>query len=475
MKAETIVNLSDQKVNLIIDLTAGELGSRISAEEAVNVCRYLQECANEAIKIALLAWLLQHECHDDIVIRDGKNYRFKCVSNKEILTRFGVINVPRRLYQQDNGGETYVPLDEAWGMIDQFATNDVRETLLYTSAYLSPGEIVPILQKVSSFTCSRTAIQNVINEFGEQLNESENDVLKTVRDNEEHPVEDTRSFVASIDGANVRLNVGGAKKGRPTERPKGDESMSRETASCYKNAMVGVISEYGETPVKQASDDCTPERLNAVYVAQMPEENAVDFKQKFEAEVVAALEKLPSDIPNIILNDGGRNLWSYIDSTTLFDDFEKLIDFHHVREHISTTAEGIFGKDSQDGRDWYHKMEGLLLSYDDGAARVIRSIEYYLDKEKRDSNRQKLIQSGLTFMNNNAHRMEYKRFRDNGWAIGSGPVEAACKSIVKLRMCRNGMRWSVTGGQVILTMRSIVKSNRWEQFWKTINNFTQTI
>jgi len=47
----------------------------------------------------------------------------------------------------------------------------------------------------------------------------------------------------------------------------------------------------------------------------------------------------------------------------------------------------------------------------------------------------------------------------------SGPVEGACKNIVKQRLCRSGMRWSIPGGQTILTLRSIVKSNRWTDFW----------
>ena len=48
----------------------------------------------------------------------------------------------------------------------------------------------------------------------------------------------------------------------------------------------------------------------------------------------------------------------------------------------------------------------------------------------------------------------------------SDPVEAACKSIVKTRLCRSGMRWSRPGGQRILHLRCFIKSNRWDEFWK---------
>ncbi len=61
--------------------------------------------------------------------------------------------------------------------------------------------------------------------------------------------------------------------------------------------------------------------------------------------------------------------------------------------------------------------------------------------------------------------MEYARYAEKGWPIGSGVIEAACKAVVKQLMCRSDQRWSIKGGQAILNLRSIVKSNRWDGFW----------
>ena len=66
--------------------------------------------------------------------------------------------------------------------------------------------------------------------------------------------------------------------------------------------------------------------------------------------------------------------------------------------------------------------------------------------------------------------MQYANYAENGWPIGSGVIEAACKSVVKQRMCRSGQRWSIKGGQAVLNLRAIVKSNRWEGFW---NEYTK--
>ena len=66
--------------------------------------------------------------------------------------------------------------------------------------------------------------------------------------------------------------------------------------------------------------------------------------------------------------------------------------------------------------------------------------------------------------------MRYAEFPAvRGLPIGSGPVEAACKSLIKTRLCRSGMRWSKDGGQAVLDLRTYVKSNRWDSFWKHIN------
>ena len=72
-----------------------------------------------------------------------------------------------------------------------------------------------------------------------------------------------------------------------------------------------------------------------------------------------------------------------------------------------------------------------------------------------------------TFFRRNKHRMSYACFGQRGLPIGSGPVEAACKSIVKTRLCRSGMRWLRQGGQRILDFRCHVKSGLWKGFWDT--------
>ncbi len=66
--------------------------------------------------------------------------------------------------------------------------------------------------------------------------------------------------------------------------------------------------------------------------------------------------------------------------------------------------------------------------------------------------------------------MKYYDFNKRGLPIGSGPIEAAAKTIVRQRMCRSGMSWSCEKGQYVLTVRAYVKSGLWDKVWEQYIN-----
>lgn len=90
---------------------------------------------------------------------------------------------------------------------------------------------------------------------------------------------------------------------------------------------------------------------------------------------------------------------------------------------------------------------------------------YRLKSNQLKGERRKDLLAARRFFRNNVHRIKYSWFHERGLPVGSGVVEAACKSVVKARMCRSGMRWTHGGGQTILSLRILIKSNRWEACW----------
>lgn len=430
----------------------------LTPEVAADVSQGLQEATLSSAREGYRTFLESYDVKKKPIQINDTTYRWKFSSSKEIMSVFGLIEISRHLYQPDRGGESYIPLDEMWDMEDEYATPEVREAALFTLSHVTPSETAKILKKCATFPLSATAIQSIAERTGTFIESHEKELNAAIRQEEEVPAR-TKSLVLSMDGVNVLLREPGPCKGRPKERP--DLKLKDKEPTSYRNAMVGSISFYGEVPPEEKS----PERLKTLYVSHMPEERAITFKQRFEDEVKEVEKKGGADSIRVALCDGSRSLWKYIDSNPLYEGYEKLLDFYHTSEHLSNAAEALFGKGLPEAKRWYKKWYEKLKTEEGAAGALLRSIDYYQDTRTLSRSRLKNVQKEKTYFKRNKKRMKYAEFRKRGLPIGSGVVEAACKSVVKTRMCRSGMRWSREGGQHILHLRNYNKSDRWDSFW----------
>ena len=123
------------------------------------------------------------------------------------------------------------------------------------------------------------------------------------------------------------------------------------------------------------------------------------------------------------------------------------MDCCHALEHLSLAAEALFGKGPKEALQWFEQYTTVLIEEDDGARRVLRSIDYYGTTRPLSTSRREAFNHQRTFFANNVRMMTYAQFRRRGLPIGSGPVEAACKTLIKQRFCRSGMRWTCEGGK----------------------------
>ena len=103
---------------------------------------------------------------------------------------------------------------------------------------------------------------------------------------------------------------------------------------------------------------------------------------------------------------------------------------------------------------------------------LLKEFELSLNNKKLGSSKKGIISSAITYFTNQKPRMQYAKYRGDNLPIGSGITEAACKTIVKHRLCSSGMRWKDKGASVVLKLRCLDKSNRWELFWDKINQYS---
>ena len=433
----------------------------LSPEVAHALTLGITEAATAASRVVFKALLESKDVRCAEVVVGEETFRFKCLSGKAFLSFWGPEEVTRALYQNADDTRTVAPLDAAWGMQDHFMVAEVREASGFAHAQMPSEEAQTLFEKCALFHPHRTQIKRLSREMGKFIDAHRAELDKRIRDEEELPP-GVCALAVSMDGANVLMREPGGKRGRPAERPM---EMRQSEDTAYRNAMVGTVTLYGAVP----EGEKTPERLSTRYVARMPEENALRFKSQLEAEVVSVLRKLPPEIPKVFLCDAARSIWNYRKQSDLFRTFEPLVDCCHALEHLSLVAEAVFGKGAKEAIQWFERYATVLIEQDDGARRVLRSMDYYARARSLSASQRTAYNQQRKFFANNASRMTYAQFRRRGLPIGSGPVEAACKTLIKQRLCQSGMRWSSEGGQAILDLRAYIKSGRWNSMWKHYN------
>lgn len=429
----------------------------LTPETLVGLIADLKGAFDEAALLALKKTVLQFEERSDVVEHEGRQHRFKLVSEKEWLTPFGLARVPRRYFQADAGGKGVVPLDVRSGMVDRYLTPDIEELCAFTAAHLVPSEVASFLAKVLPQAPSTKAIKRVIEDAGSFAEESGVEIEEALR--KEAPLSRGGDvLVQSWDGVNTPLREAGVKTGRKPQRPgvrDGDQAPT-----VWREAGVAAISIYGRDEEGKAV------RLDTRYLARMPEPGMVTLLAQQE-RVVQPLLKGRKLREVVLLCDGKRAIWDAAKKLSSYPRATCILDFFHATEQLSKAAEALFGKKSIPGKRWYETYRERLRDEDRGAQAAIRSLEYHATKLRRGSARRKTVRRVIRYFRRNLSKMAYADFRARGLPIGSGPVEAACKTVVGARLKRSGMRWSRTGGQYVLNLRVHVLSNRWEVFWKT--------
>jgi len=88
----------------------------------------------------------------------------------------------------------------------------------------------------------------------------------------------------------------------------------------------------------------------------------------------------------------------------------------------------------------------------------------------KDSAQPADLEREVNYFRNNAERMRYADFRKRGMFVGSGVVEAGCKTVVGQRLKRSGMHWTIRGSNAIIAPRCLIFSGHWEDFWGSSRN-----
>jgi hypothetical protein len=167
-----------------------------------------------------------------------------------------------------------------------------------------------------------------------------------------------------------------------------------------------------------------------------------------------------------VLGDGAAWIWGI--ATAKFPGATQIVDLFHAREHLHDLARKLeFMLLDRRGEWLADRLEDLDYGHIDGIVAATR--KYPLTGVKKDE-----IDTALGYFENNAPRMRYHWFRQCGLFVGSGVVEASCKTIVGQRLKQAGMHWTVNGADAIIALRCREASSTWEAICDTPHTQTRT-
>jgi hypothetical protein len=225
--------------------------------------------------------------------------------------------------------------------------------------------------------------------------------------------------------------------------------------------------------------DPAGERLKTVRYGRMPESKKITLQHQLAAEMAQIVKQCPNLI-RVHLADGAQDNWRLM--TELEQDgahsapqtWIEIVDFYHACDHLKNACAAAWGESTPRGKAEFERLSLLLREVDAGVERVIRILKY--QSGRAQGNPQTRLKAELTSFRNQRRRMHYADYVRKQLPIASGVMDASCKTLVTQRLKRSGMAWTPRGGQAILTLRSLIQSDRWPAAWELLRaDFCQTV
>ena len=354
------------------------------------------------------------------IVIDGKVHRRVLRQWQTYMTAAGEVQVERTLYKDrsDSEGRTVSPMELTLGMIGDFWTPRAAQQALWVVTQMTPQKGEALFERMGNQDPSKSSLDRLPKLLSERWEDNREAFEKALRDGLEIP-EGTVSIGVSLDGVLAPIDGGNspaavraeaAADGRMCKGPAG----YRETG-C---ATVSFCDEKGDL-------------LGAIRMARAPESKKATLKDMLTAEVRAVLATRP-DLKLIKVADGAADNWQYLSSSAL-PKGEEAIDFFHAGEHLHVAIAAAYGDATRETTFRYESLRETLRDEPDGADKVIRALKHLATKHPQRT----AIARELAYFRKHKKRMQYARLKAAGYTIGSGIVEAACKTLVTQRLKRN--------------------------------------
>lgn len=389
----------------------------------------------------LLVHWQQHAPREVVRCACGQRMSSRGRRDKGVLTTLGPVPFARSLYQCEHCHRGRFPDDERLDIVHTTYSPGVRRLMARAGSQTQFGQAADDLRCYAGLKVEPREIERVAEEVGRQveawLAQQQEQLLQTGA--APSPTLGSQAkFYISFDGTGVpvRKNEWVGRRGKQAD----GSARTREAKLGCVFTQVGLDKEG----YPQRDPDST------TYVGAI--ESSTLFGWRIYAE--ALRRGLDQAQTVIVLTDGARYNRTIVQ--VHFPDAVHIVDLFHAYEHLTVLAQILGGPEAtapEAWRDW-------LAAGDIG--RLVRQAGRQLPAS---SQRKKSLRKALGYFEHNAPQMRYAEFRKKKFFVGSGVVEAGCRTVIGERLKQSGMRWSVRGANAIIALRCCILSGRFEDFW----------
>lgn len=412
--------------------------------ESKLIARFL-EAQREIVAEAMRA----SDIDADAIEIGGRLHRRVLRSKQTYMTAVGEVEVERWLYKDrtDPTAHAVAAMDLRLGIVEGFWTTKAAKQASWVVTQMTPKKAAELFARVGTMAPSKSSLDRLPKAVGARWEEGRETYERTLREALVIP-EGATNVAVSIDG--VLAPVDGGSSPSEVRREAASQGRVSKGPAGYRELGCATL----------AFCDDQGDLISAIRFGRGPEPKKASLKATLLKDLAYVLASKPGLKVAKIADAGGDN-WEFFDT---LPQGPTILDFFHATEHLATALAEVFGDGTMATRHKFEALRERLLNEDDGAIVVIRSLAYLAKTHPRS----RIVARELAYFRKNKKRMQYARWKREGFMIGSGMVEAACKTLVAQRLKLSGMRWSEDGAQAILTMRGWDQSDRFDNAWALV-------
>lgn len=427
---EKLINLDD-KSDININTVEKALGNMISSFVDIGL-----QMSGEALSN------IEINNHDKYCSCGKKLIIAKREAEMHILSMYGYIPVKRDALFCRRCRKGYGISDEQFQIpANHRLTKGMIEIITYVSQLMPFKEASETIKKLINVEVSPTQMHIVSEEIGQQV--FQKDLLEANEDynkpEEAAPQElplyrkEGRLYIF-VDGSQVNTRV------------------KDNNGSSWKEMKLGLI--FSDRNILKTVSD-TSIITKKEYIPYFGSVN--EFKKfVFSAAARNGYGKLKEIV---VVGDGAPWIWNMCEE--LFPDAIQILDFYHFSENVHEYAKAVYPENEVMRKAWINKLLDFVTRGE--VTKAANFIEKHALTNQPDG-----VANLPLYINNNIRRINYKYFKDNKYYIGSGAIESGNKTVIQKRMKQSGMRWGLSGGQYIATLRAKYKSDLWGEVKKII-------